>query len=892
MTDEPRDSVGQLDALLRDLARGPVVASVPHAFQPGAMVAHYRVLGALGRGGMGTVFLAEDTRLARKVALKVLDVALATEQRACVLREARAAAAVVHPHVASVFSVEEHDGQAFIVMEYIAGKPLRKLIPRGGMAREQALRYGIQIARGLAHAHQLGVVHHDLKPDNVLVTEEGVARILDFGLAQGPTTDDQLRHGGTPRYMAPERKDGPGDARSDVFALGVTLHEMLTGEPGEAGAQPNLRPRRLAALIGRCLALSPRERPEDASAVLQELEKSGPRRRTVLLGVSLLVGCAVAAGWWSHGLTPTPSDLRPEQVTSNSVEAPVSQAALSPDGTRLAYVDVRGLLVMRLSDRQENLLLGKDRVDQFSRVAWFRNGSQLATITRKELHRQVLVVDAASGQSSILSSAKSMLCAVPSPDGRRVAYARRTPDGDEVGTFEVARPEELHRLHVVSEEEHLFSSLDWSFDSKWVAFGTYYSGRFDVKSATLWIGSPDDQKTRLLLSDVAIFQQTYTAAFAWTSNRRLVVALAPRSPFEVSQPVQSLTLPDNPFEPTSSVHAEQTQGQLPGNVLGSLTSDASGKRLAFVRLAKQADVWVGRLTSSAPDERTVPGTDALPIDAKSDRSKDELTEVRRLTLSEKSEWPSDWASDGESVLVVSEGKDGYTAARVSSTAVTAPLTASPGWTTWPTQSPDGVLYWAVADSTASLFTLRADGNTSPVEPNRWPATTEGTGRPPPRDAWVRCATEKRTCVMGRLEAGGVVLDEITAEGRLRRLGGPIDVPWTRGIALSPDGLRVAIADQARRRIVVSSLDGREIQTLEAPGRIAQFAAWLPDNASLLVTTMGGPGGSSIERWSGEERVVLWSCNWGWVTHPVVSRDGRVAFALTPFHGNAWIVDGL
>jgi Protein kinase domain len=845
------------------------------------MVAHYLIVCALGRGGMGTVFLAEDTRLARRVALKVLDAALAAEQRDWVLREARAAAAVVHPHVASVFSVEEHDGQAFIVMEYMTGKTLRKLIPRDGMPRKQAIGYGIQIARGLAHAHQLGVVHYDLKPDNVLVTEEGVARILDFGLAQGPATDNNslIPHAGTPQYMAPERKEGRGDVRSDVFALGVTLHEMLTGERGEAGARPNLRPRRLAALLSRCLASSPEDRPENALAVLQELEKCGSQRRNVLVGVGLLVGCAVAAGWWSRGLTHAQTGLLAEQVTSNSVEAPVSQAALSPDGTRLAYVDVRGLLVMRLSDRQENLLLGKDRVGQFSRVAWFRNGNQLAFITRKELHRQVLVVDAASGQSSILSSATSMLCAVPSPDGTRIAYARVTPDGEELGTFELARPEELRRLHVVSDEEHLFSSLAWSFDSKWIAFGTY-SGRFDVKEATLWIASPDDLRTRLLLSDVAIHQQSYTAAFTWTSNRRLVVAMAPRSPFQDSQQLQALTLPDDPFDPSLSLGAGQMLGQLPGNVLGSLTSDASGKRLAFVRYAKQADVWVGSLTSSDP------------AGGKPGRENDKLTDVRRLTLSEKSEWPSDWTSDGKSVLVVSEGKDGYAAARLSSTAVASPLTSGAGWTTWPTQGPGGVLYWAVADSTASLFHLRSDGRASPVGDNRLRAMTEGTGRPPPRNAWVRCASEKPICVVGRLESGGVVLDEVTDEGQLHRLGGPIDVPWTRGIALSPDGLRVAIADQARRRIVVSSLDGKSVQTLATPGRIAQFAAWLPDNASLLVTTMGGPDGSSIERWSGEERVVLWSCNWGWVTHPVVSREGRVAFAVTPFHGNAWIADGL
>jgi hypothetical protein len=193
VSSESHDSEGRFDDLLRELARGnaPADGDIDSTALVGATLGHYRVRSVLGRGGMGTVLLAEDTRLLRDVALKWVRTGDgAQSMRDWVLHEARAAAAVVHPNVASVFGVEEQEGRSFIVMEYVAGRSLRQLISHAKMGWKQAWRFGMQIAAGLAHAHELGVIHRDLKPDNGVMArlQPGGGVMLDSLTAEGQPT--------------------------------------------------------------------------------------------------------------------------------------------------------------------------------------------------------------------------------------------------------------------------------------------------------------------------------------------------------------------------------------------------------------------------------------------------------------------------------------------------------------------------------------------------------------------------------------------------------------------------------------------------------------------------------------------------------------------------------
>src|SRR5262245_58943074 len=214
----------------------------------GRQLSHYRIRERLGAGGMGVVYRAEDQRLHRPVALKVLppERIASEERRRRLLREARAGAAVVHPSVAAVYEVGEDQGTVFVAMEFVEGETLQERVAGRPLPLPAALGIATEIADGLAAAHRAHVIHRDLKPANVVIRPDWHVEILDFGIAKlvevektGEAERSQLgslptqegRLLGTPAYMSPEQVRGePLDARSDLFSFGSTLYEMLTGQ--------------------------------------------------------------------------------------------------------------------------------------------------------------------------------------------------------------------------------------------------------------------------------------------------------------------------------------------------------------------------------------------------------------------------------------------------------------------------------------------------------------------------------------------------------------------------------------------------------------------------------------------------------------------------------------
>ena len=257
-----------------------------------ATLAHYHILEKIGAGGMGVVYRAHDEKLDRDVALKVLPTDSLTDEaaRARLLREARSAAALNHPYVCTIHEVGEADGQAYIAMELVEGRPLSARLAEGPLPAEQVLRYGQQLADALAHAHERGVLHRDFKSANVVITPDGRVKVLDFGLAKRLSEnelEDVTRSqisltapgaiAGTLAYMSPEQLRGqPADARSDIWAFGVVLYEMVSGAApfkGHTGFELS------STILNQAPRPLPAQVPTELRAVIEHcLEKESGRR--------------------------------------------------------------------------------------------------------------------------------------------------------------------------------------------------------------------------------------------------------------------------------------------------------------------------------------------------------------------------------------------------------------------------------------------------------------------------------------------------------------------------------------------------------------------------------------------------------------------------------------
>ncbi len=336
----------------------------------GKTLGHYRVLTLLGRGGMGEVYAAEDLKLKRKVALKTLPAEMASnkERRRRFEREAQAVAALNHPGIVTIYSVEHEESVAFLTMELVEGRTLAEAVPPGGMSAEEFLPIAIQVADAMQAAHERGILHRDLKPGNVMLTGEGRIKVLDFGLAKladsqppaelhGSLTTSAGQIVGTVSYMAPEQAEGkPVDHRADIFGLGVLLYELAAGVRPFQG-ETNLTilaglmrdtptpitelrqdlPPAVGAIIQRCLEKDPVNRFQSAGDLRAALEQVHNRQRPALRGPAPRWAYAASAiivlltglvSWWA---------LRPE-----SPETPAYAAAEGPilvTGNSVAILD-------------------------------------------------------------------------------------------------------------------------------------------------------------------------------------------------------------------------------------------------------------------------------------------------------------------------------------------------------------------------------------------------------------------------------------------------------------------------------------------------------------------------------------------------------------------------
>ena len=413
----------------------------------GKTLAHYEILEKLGSGGMGEVYLARDQKLDRKIALKILPADNATRDR---LRrfeqEAKAVAALNHPNIVHVYSVEESDGVHFITMEWVAGKTLTATIPNKGFSLSRFLDFAIPMADAVSAAHERGIIHRDLKPDNVVLSDDGRVKVLDFGLAKlRPEADGAVASEsptvsatadghvvGTVAYMSPEQAEGKSvDHRTDIFSLGIVFFEMLSGERPFTGDTPASTmsaiikdpapalgsdlPRDVARIVKRCLTKDVSRRFQSAADLRNDLEdlkealgsgelRAQPQRQSAwslrLAGAVIGVGVAIAV-FLLTGKAPDTAALgltNPVQVTSAvGVE---DYPTWSPDGERLAYESNQS----GNWDIWVTQLVGGDKVnftadhagdDRFP--SWSPDGRQIAFLSRREGTWGVYTVSALGG---------------------------------------------------------------------------------------------------------------------------------------------------------------------------------------------------------------------------------------------------------------------------------------------------------------------------------------------------------------------------------------------------------------------------------------------------------------------------------------------------------------
>jgi serine/threonine protein kinase/Tol biopolymer transport system component len=389
----------------------------------GKSLHHYEITAEIGRGGMGEVYQAKDTKLGRDVAIKVLpeEFALDTDRVARFQREAKLLASLNHPNIAAIYGLEESEGTHFLVMELIEGDTLRDRIKAGPIPVEEALKLALQMAEALEAAHEKGVIHRDLKPANIKVTPDGKVKILDFGLAKAYAGDPEnispmdsptisaaaTQQGvilGTAAYMSPEQARGkPVDRRADIWAFGVVLYEMLTGKTAFQGEDvsvtlasvitsdanltllpPNIHPR-VREVVNRCLQKDMRKRYSgigdaryeieqtlsDPSGVFSQPSQTLKPRKRLKLSIPWVAAAIVVAGVAVWILKPAPPpepkkvmrfdyDLPEDQEFSRNPVGGLESIAVSPEGSHFVYPTPDGLYLRSVGEWDARLIPGTD----------------------------------------------------------------------------------------------------------------------------------------------------------------------------------------------------------------------------------------------------------------------------------------------------------------------------------------------------------------------------------------------------------------------------------------------------------------------------------------------------------------------------------------------------
>jgi Tol biopolymer transport system component len=871
---------------------------------PGTRLGQYELLEQLGTGGMGSVYRAHDPKLQRTVAIKVL--AKQDEDAAArLLQEARAASALDHPNICTVHEVGEapstssgQAGQPFIVMAYVEGQPLSQLIPADGLPPESVIRYGTQIADALAHAHEHGIVHRDLKSANVVITPEGRAKVLDFGLAARipqadaeavTKTHEALPHAGmlvgTLAYMAPEVLRGEqATARSDIWALGVLLYEMASGtqpftgttqtdvvsaivkestSPLPAKVSPGLR-----TVIKHCLTKEPARRyphPSAIQAALETIQSDAvpqpagivPARGTGMWRIAaaaLVVALAIGLGYW---LRPSPEPTTATSSTVPSLTNPVQitsavgieqGVAWSPDAEMLAYESDQsgnwdiwvtqpgsGQPINRTTDHA-----GRDRYP-----AWSPDGRQIAFLSDRDSVGEVFVMSPLGGPPRKVGAFSGSASFLQWLSGGTELTARVNPEGpDVVAEILTLSTGELRHVALPGRTTGR-SEPRWSPDGRLVVYADPATRSYEVNQLLLL---RTEVGTLTAISD----GMTEDGSASWSADSQTLYFVSNRGGSKDlwQQRISEAGVPDG--EPARvSV----------GVGMAEATVSPGGTKLAYVRGGYVGNLW------RVPTLRDRPATWA---------------DAEQLTFDVAAIHGMDVSPDGTRVVVSSErsgNADLWTLPAAGGEMVQLTTDPTPDWAVrW---SPDGqqVAFYAYRSGNRDIWAMPAAGGTARQltthEADEWyPAWS-------PDGAEIVFASQRR----GTSDIW-IVAVESGEERLLAESPSADNLPvW------SPDGQWVAFRSRRSGQGEIWRVPARggEPEQLTTAGG-ANELAWSPDGTEIYFWQAGEFWALSIDARS-VRRLTDLTVRRGSANAGEMSTDGRyLYFAWGGNEGDIWVMD--
>jgi Tol biopolymer transport system component/tRNA A-37 threonylcarbamoyl transferase component Bud32 len=876
------------------------------ASRSGARFGRYEVGDMLSSGGMGEVYSAGDPELGRRVAIKFLSPETAASRPAVeqLIREAKAASALNHPHIITVYEVIRAENDVAIAMELVEGRSLRKFCGKPAEIA-QVIEWGRQIAQALAAAHQRDIVHRDVKPENLMVRDDGILKVLDFGLAghsdreAQKTSADSTGLRGTVNYMSPEQTRGElATSASDVFSLGVVLYELATGahpfrcvslldtadaiahaEPKPPSAVNRRIPESIDALLLRMLSKDARQRPT-ALEVDRQLSLAGlskPARRATAVAWTAAISAVAISAVLAYAIRDrffSRSEPQFLQLTRQVNENRVTAAAISPDGKTLLFATFGGPVHRRrMSDGNSGTLdtLKGLRID---RMVWFNdgskvliNGSMAGDLDRYE--PGIWVMTAEGGRlEQVASEAKN---GVPSPDGLRIAYT--SADGSLLSIASLSGGE---RRQIRSGGETIsFSSLVWSPDGKRIAFqrmkyvppaelgsdpGSFLAVRhyeYDYESVDVDTGQTAASAKDFIMQSACGLRDGSVLFLRNSLEEPFIYRL-----WKLRTDPQTGRLLDKPRLYT---HADYE--------LHQVSASADGKEVVAVRVVNgHPNVYVADLPPAGQYPR--------------------FTRVRRLTFTDADEYPHSWTADSRSIIFESDRNGNFDLFRQDIDQSDArALVISKEASVLAHVSPDGkwILYNQKHEGRWKLMRIPVNGG--PAETilpevglqGEYHCSTRSTGR----------------CVFRTVQNQQFLfreLDPVRGKGReLARTGwGPAIVgDWD----ISPDGSQIAIPNHDPRdaRIRVVPLDDRggtaertvTIKTL----RNLSGVVWAADGKGWYVSVNDARGLLFYVDLQG--RILANLMESMSPSYAVPSPDGRhVAFMDWTVNANVWQVKGL